>query len=136
VEVTAFFLSLAVASPARGCDLPKIEAGLQRTYDNPDGAKDTKVVHDGLLACYRTERDAGVKAHEGYLIVRFDAFAIEYFMHNGFDESVLAEAREMGPVYRALPSNSPWFARAKPLWERAQEQVALVRAGRAAGIHP
>ena len=130
--------TLVLGTPVfvHACDLPKIEAGLQRTYDNPDGAKDTKVVHDALLRCYHGESNAAIKAHEGYLIVRFDAFAIDYFVRKSLDESVLAEAREMAPVYRALPSNSPWLARAKPLWERAQEQVALVRASRAAGIHP
>ena len=131
----ALVLSLALANPARVCDLPKIEAGLQRTFDNPGGAKDTKAVHDALLRCYRSERNAEVRAHEGYLIVRFDAFAIDYFMRKGLDESVLAQSREMVPAYRALPANSPWFARAKPLWERAQQQVAVVRASRAAGIH-
>ncbi|HEX5274350.1 MAG TPA: hypothetical protein VFW34_03670 [Candidatus Rubrimentiphilum sp.] len=131
----ALALSLALAAPSRACGLPKIEAGLQRTYDDPDGAKDTKAVHDTLLRCYRDERNAEVKAHEGYLIVRFDAFAIDYFMRKNLDESVFAQAREMTPVYRALPTNSPWFARAKPLWERAQHQIAIVRASRAAGIH-
>jgi len=134
--VIALLLSLAVASPARHCSLPKIEAGLQRTYDNPDGAIDTKTVHDTLLHCYRSEGNAEAKAHEGYLLVRFDAFAIDYFMRKNLDESVLAESREMGPVFRALPSNSPWFTRAKPLWEPAQEQVSLARASLPAGIHP
>lgn len=133
-----FFCAAVLATPvfAGACDLPKIEAGLRRTFNAPEGAKDTKAVHDALLHCYRTERDAELKAHEGYLIVRLDAFAIDYFMRNGYDAGVLLEAREIAPVYSALPTNSPWFLRAKPLWERARQQIAVVRASQAAGIHP
>ena len=132
----AFALCAAViAVPARACDLPKVEAGLQRTFNDPEGAPDTKAVHDALLSCYRHESDVERKAHEGYLIVKFNSYSIDYFASKGLATGIMMEAKEMAPVYAALPRSSPWFAKAQPLWERAQAQIAVMRANEAAGIH-